>query len=207
MEQLFQWDERQLVVGELPTSYLEIPWDKNSLEYLKTNPTRHLLMLWKYIHHIDIDAQVSSISGDAFFILLPENFYKITWKDFMTWRLNDSTMSHSYVSSTGHREQPKPDPNQNAQLLLNFKKSIKREVSQYTILKMRNILKPSKGIFWLLPQHIVVPVNDADSQELFQQKQYSMYSVFYKVLQSDMGKTIVRKHAPALDAQSVWSES
>ena len=33
-----------------------------------------------------------------------------------------------------------------------------------------------------------------------------MYSVFNKVLQSDMGKTIVRKHAPALDAQSVWKE-
>ena len=27
MEQFFQWDERQLAVGELSTSYLEIPWD------------------------------------------------------------------------------------------------------------------------------------------------------------------------------------
>ena len=33
-----------------------------------------------------------------------------------------------------------------------------------------------------------------------------MYSVFNKVLQSDMGKTIVRKYAPTLDAQSVWKE-
>ena len=33
-----------------------------------------------------------------------------------------------------------------------------------------------------------------------------MYSVFNKVLQRDMGKTIVRKHAPTLDAQSVWRE-
>ena len=30
-----------------------------------------------------------------------------------------------------------------------------------------------------------------------------MYSVLNKVVQSDMGKTIVRKHAPTLDAQSV----
>ena len=45
---------------------------------------------------------------------------------------------------------------------------------------------------------------DDDSQELFKQKQYFMYSVFNKVLQSDMGKTIVRKYAPTLDAQSVW---
>ena len=35
-----------------------------------------------------------------------------------------------------------------------------------------------------------------------------MYSVFNKVLllQSDMGKTIVRKYAPTLDAQAVWKE-
>ena len=51
-----------------------------------------------------------------------------------------------------------------------------------------------------------MPGYDDDSQELFQQNQYFMYRVFYKVLQSDMGKTIVRKHAPTLDAQSVWKE-
>ena len=46
------------------------------------------------------------------------------------------------------------------------------------------------------------PGYDDDSQALFQQKQYFMYSVFSKVLQSDMGKTIVRKYAPTLDAQA-----
>ena len=33
-----------------------------------------------------------------------------------------------------------------------------------------------------------------------------MYSVFNKVLQGDMGKTIVMKYAPTLDPQSVWKE-
>ena len=33
-----------------------------------------------------------------------------------------------------------------------------------------------------------------------------MCSVFNKVLQSDIGKTIVRKYAPILDAQSVWRD-
>ena len=51
-----------------------------------------------------------------------------------------------------------------------------------------------------------MPGYDDDSQELFQQKQDFMYSAFNKVLQSDMGKTIVRKYAPTLDAQSVWKE-
>ena len=35
-----------------------------------------------------------------------------------------------------------------------------------------------------------MPVYDDDSQELFQQKQYFMYSVLNEVLQSDMGKTM-----------------
>ena len=43
-----------------------------------------------------------------------------------------------------------------------------------------------------------LPKHDEDSQELFQQKQYFIYSVFNKVLQSAMGKTIVRRHAPTL---------
>ena len=50
------------------------------------------------------------------------------------------------------------------------------------------------------------PENNDDSQELFKQKQYFMYSVFNKVLQSEMGKTAVRKYAPTLDAQSVWRD-
>ena len=51
-----------------------------------------------------------------------------------------------------------------------------------------------------------MPGYDDDSQELFQQMQYFMYSVSNKVLQSDIGKTIVRKHALTLDTQSVWNE-
>ena len=34
--------------------------------------------------------------------------------------------------------------------------------------------------------------------------QYFVYSVFNKVLQIDMGKTIVRNNSPSFDAQSVW---
>ena len=51
-----------------------------------------------------------------------------------------------------------------------------------------------------------MPGHDEESQELFQWKQYFMYSVFNKVLHSDIGKTTVRRHAPTLDAQSVWRE-
>ena len=52
-----------------------------------------------------------------------------------------------------------------------------------------------------------MPGTEADSQAWFQQKKhYFMYSVFNKVIQSNMSKTLVRRHAPTLDAQSVWWE-
>ena len=57
----------------------------------------------------------------------------------MTWRLQDSNQNTSSVSNTGYQGQPKQDSrhecNQNAHQLLAFKKSIKREALQYTILK------------------------------------------------------------------------
>ena len=44
------------------------------------------------------------------------------------------------------------------------------------------------------------PEDTNHSNELFKQKKYFMSSVFNKVLQSDVGKTIVRKYASTLDA-------
>ena len=41
-----------------------------------------------------------------------------------------------------------------------------------------------------------MPGYDDDSQELLKEKQYFMYSVFNKVLQSNMGKAIVSKYVP-----------
>ena len=50
------------------------------------------------------------------------------------------------------------------------------------------------------------PENNNDSKELLKQEKYFMYSVFNKALQSDLGRTIVRKYDPSLDAQSVWRD-
>ena len=90
-----------------------------------------------------------------------------------------------------------------------------REVSQYTMLEdekyfeafKRNLVVTSTthGCEEILEGDYMSGYDD-DSQELFKQKQDSMYSFFNKVLQSDMGKTIVRKYAPNLDAQSVWKD-
>ena len=50
------------------------------------------------------------------------------------------------------------------------------------------------------------PGSEPEQQELFEAKQTFMFSVFNANLQTDMGKTIVRRHLTNTVAQSVWRE-
>ena len=50
------------------------------------------------------------------------------------------------------------------------------------------------------------PAIEPEQQELFEAKQTFMFSVFNANLQTDMGKTIIRRHLATTDAQSVWRE-
>ena len=50
------------------------------------------------------------------------------------------------------------------------------------------------------------PGSEHEEQELFEAKQTFMFSVFNANLQTDMGKTIVRRHLANTDAQSVRKE-
>ena len=133
----------------------------------------------------------------------------------MTWRLNICKENHGCTSPSGYRGHTKLDSNPDAQHLLNFKMGIKREVSQYTILEgekhfeafKRNLLATATTHSCeevLDPLHITR--HDEDSQELFQQNNTLCTVSSIKVIQSDMGKNIVRKYVPILDAQSVWTE-
>ena len=111
---------------------------------------------------------------------------------------------------------PSKTPGMNpTRIPITFKKSIKREVSQYTIFKDEKYFEAfNRNLLVTATAHDCEeiwdgnykPENNHDNKELFKQKKYFMYSVFNKVLQSDVGKTIVRKYAPTLDAQSVWRD-
>ena len=50
------------------------------------------------------------------------------------------------------------------------------------------------------------PGSEPEEQELFEAKQTFMFSVFNADIQTDMGKTIVRRHLDKTDVQSVWKE-
>ena len=99
--------------------------------------------------------------------------------------------------------------------LMGFKKDIKREIAAYTSLKDERYFDGFKrSLFIVAKTHECNEVMDPtynpgsqpEEQKLFEAKQTFMFSVFNANLQTDMGKTIVRRHLANTDAQSVWKE-
>ena len=99
--------------------------------------------------------------------------------------------------------------------LMAFKKGIKREIAAYLSLKDERYFDGFKrSLFIVAKSHesnevlepTYTPGSEPEEQELFEAKQTFMFSVFTANLQTDMGKTIVRRHLANTDAQSVWKE-
>ena len=99
--------------------------------------------------------------------------------------------------------------------LMSFKKGIKREITAYPSLKDERYFDGFKrSLFIVAKSHECSEVLDPnytlgsepEEKELFEAKQTFMFSVFNTDLQTDMGKTIVRRHLVSTDAQAVWKE-
>ena len=98
---------------------------------------------------------------------------------------------------------------------MGFKKGIMREMAVYPSLKDERYFDGFKrSLFIVAKTHecnevlnpTYNPGSEPEEQELFEAKQTFMFSVFNANLQTDMGKTIVRRHLANTDAQSVWKE-
>ena len=99
--------------------------------------------------------------------------------------------------------------------LMGFKKGSKREIVAYPSLKDERYFDGLKrSLFIVANTHECnevldpnyTPVREPEKQELFEAKQTFMFSVFNANLQTDMGKTIVRRDLANTDAQTVWKE-
>ena len=98
---------------------------------------------------------------------------------------------------------------------MGFKKGIKREIASYPSLKDERYFDGFKrSLFIVAKTHQCnevldpnyTPGSEPEEQELLEAKQTFMFSVFNANLQTDMGKTIVRRHLANTEAQSVWKE-
>ena len=99
--------------------------------------------------------------------------------------------------------------------LMGFIKGIITETAAYPSLKDERYFDGFKrSLFLLAKSHecnevldpTYTPGNEPEQQELFEAKQAFLFSVFNANLQTDMGKTIVRRHLDTTDAHSVWRE-
>ena len=99
--------------------------------------------------------------------------------------------------------------------LMSFKKGIKREIAAYPSLKNERYFDGFKrSLFIVAKTHDCceildpdyAPCSEPEGRELIEAKQTFMFSVFNANLQTDMGKTIVRRNLAYTDAQAVWKE-
>ena len=99
--------------------------------------------------------------------------------------------------------------------LMGFKMGVKRETAAYPSLKDERYFDGFKRSLLIVakthecnevlgPNY--TPGSPPEEHELLEAKQTFMFSVFNANLQTDMGKTIVRRHLANSDAQSVWKE-
>ena len=98
---------------------------------------------------------------------------------------------------------------------MGFKKGIKREIAAYPSLKDERYFDGFKRSLLIVAKAhecnevldpSYTPGSEPEEQELFEAKQTFMFSVFNANLQTDMGKTIVRRDLANTDAQSIWKE-
>ena len=102
-------------------------------------------MLWKYLHHLVTEEKELSTPGDPYSFMLPYQLCHLTWREFMSWRLEDSNQSTTpYLEMDTEEVQSKTPGTNPTRMLTNFLPSIKvsREKCHNTqFSKMRSILK------------------------------------------------------------------
>ena len=212
---LLSWDKELKAVAAQQVYSLD---DHGQGLYLRTNQIKQMCGLITYMKHVfgaynsDIDPR-----DDPFHPFTPDK-----------WSQQTSTMLRTYLiqhlpNPNGSEPVPSgPIPSsrptgysQAAIELMGFKTGIKREIAAYPSFKDERYFDGFKRSLLIVakthecnevlnPKY--TPGSEPEQQELFEAKQTFMFSVSNAILQTDMGKTIVRRHLANTDAQSVWKE-
>ena len=213
---LLSWDQEELKA--VPTQQVYSLDDHGQGLYLRTNQIKQICGLITYMKHVfaaynsDIDPR-----DDPFHPFTPDE-----------WSQQTPTMLRTYlIQNLPNPKGPEPVPSgpisssrptgysPAAIELMGFKKGIKREIAAYPSLKDERYFDGFKrSLFIVAKTHecnevlepTYTPGSEPEEQELFEAKQTFMFSIFNANLQTDMGKTIVRRHLANTDAQAVWKE-
>ena len=212
---LLSWEEEEVKAN--PTQQVFSLDEHGQGSYLRTNQTKQLCGLITYMKHIFSEYMSTGVRPDPFHPFSPEE-----------WNHHTSTMMRTFLVqnlptpigpqpvTSGPIPSSKPTAYSPAALeLMSFKKGIKREITAYPSLKDERYFDGFKrSLFIVAKTHecsdvldpTYTPGSEPEEQELFEAKQTFMFRVFNTNLQTDMGKTIVRRHLVSTDAQAVWKE-
>ena len=213
---LLSWDQEELKAVPAQQEY---SLDDNGRGlYLRTNQIKQICGLITYMKHV-FEAYNSDIDprDDPFHPFTPDE-----------WSQPISTLLRIYlIQHLPNPNGPGPVPSgpipssrpteysPAAIELMGFEKGTKREIAAYPTLKDERYFDGFKRSLLIVAKThecnevldpIYTPGSEPEEQELFEAKETFMFSVFNANLQTDMGKTIVRRHLANTDAQSVWKE-
>ena len=213
---LLSWEEDELKA--IPTQQVFTLDDHGQGSYLRTNQTKQICGLITYMKHVFRDYNSGiEVRTDPFHPFLPEEWNHHTstmLRTFLIPHLPDPIGPQLVIS--GPISSSRPATYSPAALeLMSYKKGIKREITAYPSLKDERYFDGFKrSLFIVAKTHECsevldpnyTPGSEPEEEELFEAKQTFMFSVFNTNLQTDMGKTIVRRHLASTDAQAVWRE-
>ena len=212
---LLSWEEDELKT--MPAQQVFSLDDHGQGSYLRTNQTKQICGLITYMKHVFSAYMSEGVRTDPFHPFSPEEWNHQTSTMMRTFLVQHlPTPIGSEPVTSGPIPSSKPTAYSPAALeLMSFKKGIKREITAYPSLKDERYFDGFKrSLFIVAKTHECsdvldpnyTPGSEPEEQELFEAKQTFMFSVFNTNLQTDMGKTIVRRHLASTDAQAVWKE-
>ena len=203
---LLSWEEDEIKAN--PTQEVFSLDGQGQGSYLRTNQIKQIYGLITYMKHVFRQYMSEEVRTDPFHPFSPEEWNQHTSTMFRTFLVQNlpNPIWPDPVTS-GPISSSKPATYSPAALeLMSFKNGIKREITAYFSLKDERYFDGFKrSLFIVAKTHEYsdfldpnyTPGSEPEEQELFEAKQTFMFSVFNTNLQTDMGKTIVRRPLPS----------
>ena len=212
---LLSWEEEELKA--VPAQQVFTLDDHGQGSYLRTNKVKQIYGLITYMKHVFRGGNSGiEVREDPFHPFLPEEWNQHTstmLRTFLIQHLPNPIVPEPVLSWPISSSRPTGYSPAAIELMV-FKKGMKREIAAYPSLKDERYFDGFKrSLFIVAKTHKCsevldpndTPGSEPEEKELFEAKTF-MFSVFNANLQTDMGKTIVRRHLAYTDAQAVWKE-
>ena len=189
-----------MTISEEKIEKLEYLDDSNTKIELHDGHKSLVKIFQAYMHHYDLDSSdIMDISSDQF------DYFRVKFYN------PNAPISRTTTSTSTTTSATTPFTRNPAN---EFRKSVKRDKTQYSALKTEKQWDSWKrSTIATARAHGCEDIFDpgytpksGDDHDIFQEKQKFIYSVFEEMLQTDMGKHLVRLHENDFDAHTIFKK-